>query len=80
MARRLNPSFKKFWGDELITEEKEDAVLAAIYRHPKLPALPWRHTADRAWTLPTPYGTLKIWADIGKFRLGERHGALLIHC
>ena len=47
MARRLNPSFKKFWGDELITEEKEDALLAAIYRHPKLPALPWRHTAAR---------------------------------
>src|SRR5262249_19063868 len=78
MARQLKSTFKNFWGDQLVSEEKEDALVAAFYRHPQLSALRWRRI-NGVLKLPTAYGLLTIANHIGKCRLVERHGAELIH-
>jgi hypothetical protein len=79
MARRLHRMFEEYWGENLVDGGREDALIAAQYRHAKLASVPW-YRADSCWRLPTPYGKLRIIPDVGKCRRITREGSDLVNC
>lgn len=79
MARqKLKPFIRKAVEDQLIDQTKLNAMVAAVFRHPKTARLRWRRIR-RGYELDTPYGTLHVDAYFHGCWTAARDTALLVH-